>query len=108
MTPWQDVVINLVNSQASCPALVSGKTFDPDVAVTSQLMMIDDPTLDEYDARVKSCSNRHVPSWESSALGRSMVSNRFWRLAATEPWKVSRSATRCRIWRSWRRRMRCS
>ena len=50
---YQDVVINLVNSQASCPALVSGKTFDPDVAVTSQLMMIDDPTLDEYDARVK-------------------------------------------------------
>lgn len=50
---YQDVVINLVNSQASCPALVSGKTFDPDMAVTSQLMMIDDPTLDEYDAKVK-------------------------------------------------------
>ncbi|NTA40581.1 GAD-like domain-containing protein [Agrobacterium salinitolerans] len=50
---YQDVVINLVNSQASCPALVSGKTFDPDMAVTSQLMMIDDPTHDEYDAEVK-------------------------------------------------------
>lgn len=50
---YQDVAINLVNSQVSCPALVSGKTFDPDMAVTSQLMMIDDPTLDEYDAKLK-------------------------------------------------------
>lgn len=49
----QDVVVDLVKGQVACPALVNGKTYDPNLAVTSQLMLLDDPTLDEYDAKTK-------------------------------------------------------
>ncbi|SCB58940.1 protein of unknown function [Rhizobium aethiopicum] len=34
----------------SCQALVNGKTYDPNLAVTSELMLLDSPTFDEYDA----------------------------------------------------------
>ncbi|HLP70231.1 MAG TPA: GAD-like domain-containing protein [Rhizobium sp.] len=49
----QNMSVNLVNGQVSCQALISGKTYDPDIAVTSELMLLDDPTFDEYDADVK-------------------------------------------------------
>ncbi|MBY4611380.1 DUF1851 domain-containing protein [Rhizobium sp. 9T] len=49
----QDVIVDLVKGHVSCPALVSGKKYDPNLAVTSQLMLLDDPTLDEYDANAK-------------------------------------------------------
>ncbi|MGM5012243.1 GAD-like domain-containing protein [Rhizobium sp. 969_B3_N1_2] len=49
----QDVVVDLVKGQVSCPALLNGKKYDPNLAVTSQLMMLDDPTLDEYDTNAK-------------------------------------------------------
>ncbi|RWX14057.1 DUF1851 domain-containing protein [Rhizobium hidalgonense] len=49
----QDVTIDLVKGQVSCPALVNGKRYDPNLAVTTQLMLLDDPTFDEYDAHAK-------------------------------------------------------
>ncbi|WP_064684012.1 GAD-like domain-containing protein [Rhizobium bangladeshense] len=47
---YQNVTIDLVNGQVSCQALVNGKTYDPNIAVTSEVMLLDDPTFDEYDA----------------------------------------------------------
>ncbi|WP_284757131.1 GAD-like domain-containing protein [Agrobacterium sp. fls2-241-TYG-188a] len=55
---YQDVIIDLVKSRVSCPALVSGKFHDPDLSVTSQLMMLDDPSFDEYDSDVKKLFKR--------------------------------------------------
>jgi hypothetical protein len=49
----QNVTIDLVNGQVSCQALVNGKTYDPNIAVTSKLMLLDRPTFDEYDADAK-------------------------------------------------------
>nr|WP_205934290.1 GAD-like domain-containing protein [Rhizobium leguminosarum] len=49
----QNVTIDLVNGQVSCQALVNGKTYDPNVAVTSELMLLDSPTIDEYDAEAE-------------------------------------------------------
>lgn len=46
----QNVTIDLVKGQVSCQALVNGKTYDPNLAVTSELMLLDSPTFDEYDA----------------------------------------------------------
>jgi hypothetical protein len=54
----QDVTIDLVKGQVSCPALVNGKKYDPNLAVTSQLMLLDDPTLDEYDAHARKLFKR--------------------------------------------------
>lgn len=47
---YQDMCINLVNGRVSCSALTSGETYDPNIAVTTALMLLDDPILDEYDA----------------------------------------------------------
>lgn len=49
----QNVTIDLVNGQVSCQALVNGKTYDPNIAVTSELLLLDDPPLDEYDANAE-------------------------------------------------------
>lgn len=54
----QDVIIDLVKGRVSCPALVNGKSHDPNLSVTSQLMMLDDPSFDEYDADVKKLFKR--------------------------------------------------
>lgn len=54
----QNLSVDLVNGKVSCQALVSGKTFDPNIAVTSDLMLLDDPTFDEYDADAKKLFER--------------------------------------------------
>ncbi|SCX27327.1 GAD-like domain protein [Agrobacterium sp. DSM 25558] len=50
---YQNVGVDLVRGHVSCQALVSGKTYDPNIAVTSALVMLDDPTFDEYDANAE-------------------------------------------------------
>lgn len=47
---YQNVTIDLVRGRVSCQALVTGKTYDPNLAVTSELMLLDSPTFDEYGA----------------------------------------------------------
>ncbi|TDW32880.1 hypothetical protein EV128_106224 [Rhizobium azibense] len=49
----QDMIIDLVKGMVSCPALTSGEKFDENIAVTSQLMTLDQAFLDEYDANAK-------------------------------------------------------
>ncbi len=57
----QNVGINLVNGQVTCQALFGGKAEDPNIAVTSELMLLDDATFDEYDADVKKLFKRAKP-----------------------------------------------
>lgn len=54
----QAVNIDLVNGKVSCQSLINGELYDPNTAVTTQLMFIDDPIFDEYDAAAKKLFKR--------------------------------------------------
>ena len=50
---YQNVDIDLVGGKVSCQALIDGETYNPNIAVTSSLMLLDGSTLDEYDSNAK-------------------------------------------------------
>jgi hypothetical protein len=50
---YQTVSIDLVKCQVSCSALTSGKEYNPNIALTSKLMLLDGAVFDEYDSDAK-------------------------------------------------------